>query len=60
LHVIVFCAKILTKSRNKIPLKITIFIFIFRLSSSIPKILAHELIEICFWSRLIKLEINIR
>ncbi len=37
LHVIVFSAKVLANTKNKIPTDKIIFIFFFRLSSSISK-----------------------
>jgi hypothetical protein len=44
-------------NRLKIPTNKIIFIFFFRLSSSIPKNSCHKLTEICSRSTLIKLEI---
>jgi hypothetical protein len=59
LHVIVFSAEILIKSKLKIPTNKFIFIFFFRLSSSILRNSSHKLIEICSRLTLQKLEIQI-
>jgi hypothetical protein len=41
LHVIVFCAKILTNCRNKIPLKNTIFIFLLTFKFNLKKFVSQ-------------------